>query len=694
MKSSKQLNASVIADEGIQASALAKDQWVLLDNLESQYRNRVIWNMSSTFDDDTWIAEEGKRKKTVVNWGGSIGTSGRALHILCKIICFEMITCNRLEANTVQSKFLMQRNTIIDLIKNKELLAGNRGELCLGLNLITDDDLLAMIDGRLALASSESQFTQECCEIEAWITMANHLSEAVPLFEFHAKLPWAKSGLSITHWVRRRATDLGKILGESQGYAPLVPETALPLIEQSLRLVITYGEHFSELVALLRSYKNSQPYNGPPPDELLKKYGKTIVNFAAPPDLDGLASTEKKISAVFVWIRKVLYLARGACAIIILLTSGLRNGDACRLRVKACKPSGRLDMLYYLRSDIKKTKNIVLLPVPEQTNKAVSLLTTLKLTENDYLFDGALHASNTYKDIHEEDSRISEQTMIAMVRDFAAHFNIPFVDPVNGKPYVIHNFRTTVAGWLDAHSNLSVLLVRRLFGHSNDVMPTVYLRNNPSFIKAREEQKKQAAEETARQMALAASSKKLAGNKGNQLERGFQKHVRHFDSDKKKSHSLTDAELVISFADLIKQRIINESICGFMTPFGVRCMRNPSNTSQPPCAKRSHRNKTKDIDKFLLNHLSDIDPQNCIGTSCDEAMIGPWSESIKESLLWYAQLVRHQYEGRFTEEHFREHAVQFIRQYGPAIKKVFNIEILPDGSVTHLGSETGETQNA
>jgi len=182
-------------------------------------------------------------------------------------------------------------------------------------------------------------------------------------------------------------------------------------------------------------------------------------------------------------------------------------------------------------------------------------------------------------------------------------------------------------------------------------------------------------------MAMAASQGKIAGTKGNELERGYINLKRLYEADKTKSHSLTDSELIISFGDLIERRILDESICGFLTPFGVRCGRNPNDTTQPPCAKRAHRDKTKGIDKVLLNHLSDIAPQNCIGTSCDQAIIGPWSEAILESLLWYQKLLRHQLGDKFTDEHFILHAKQFISQYGPPIKKCSILKCFPTAPI-------------
>lgn len=270
-----------------------------------------------------------------------------------------------------------------------------------------------------------------------------------------------------------------------------------------------------------------------------------------------------------------------------------------------------------------------------------------------------------------------------MLKDFAGHFNIPFADPISGENYTAHNYRVTVAGWLDAHSNLSLLLVRRLFGHSNDVMPTVYLRNNPSYLSAREEEARRTARETARLMSLAASQGRLAGTKGEQLEAGFNTHKNRLEADPQKSHSLTDVECIISFAELIEQRIVDGSLCGFLTPFGVLCGRNPVDSSQPPCAKRSHREVTRELPKEVIAHLNDIDPANCIGTSCDQAMVGPWSEPIKESLIWYAGLLQHQHDGAaFDQEIFKEYAVNFIKQYGPPIQKVFHIQVLTNGSIT------------
>ena len=160
-------------------------------------------------------------------------------------------------------------------------------------------------------------------------------------------------------------------------------------------------------------------------------------------------------------------------------------------------------------ADIQKTGNLLIIPVPAQTDKAYHLLEKIKITESPYLLDAKLLRTRNLAPSapaveggtdDEADAWLNNgDALNIMIRDFAAHFKIPFISPTTGTPYSAHCYRTTVAGWLGSASNLSLLLVRRLFGHSNNVMPTVYLRNNPAFVAEREAQKARAHAETGRQ---------------------------------------------------------------------------------------------------------------------------------------------------------------------------------------------------
>jgi hypothetical protein len=541
----------------------------------------------------------------------------------------------------------------------------------------------------LLISQTSSKVSHESCkEIVAFQTFANQLSEQIPAYRIHASLPWQKSGEKLTAWVNRRAAELNVAFSNSVGFDPLSTETMQPLVERSLNLIDVYFDDFAAIAPIVATTSFYSKYEREFVLGFLQKYIPVFGSIMAAPDISGVASTREMTTIVFRWLRDLLSLARGACINVILLTTGLRNTDVRGLKVGACRPSNRVDMLFYLRAHIQKTGNVILLPVPGQTEKAYRLLEKIKFTDSPYLLDATTFQSATEErtiagvnrglDDEAKAWIRSPMSLNQIIQDFASYFDIPFVSPTTGSRYTAHCYRTTVAGWLGAASNLSVLLVRRLFGHSNNLMPTVYLNNNPAFVAEREAQKARAHTATARQMGLAASQGRLAGIKGEQLERGYRAHKSRMQAEKQKSHSLNDAEILLSFSQILEQRMNSGSVCAFLTPFGVQCMRNPSDTSQPPCAKRANRDKTKDIAPEILKHVSDINPQQCIGTSCTEAVLGPWSTSVLESLNWYRALLSHQLGDQFTEEHFIESAKQFIQQYQEPLRKVFGIAALPN----------------
>lgn len=677
-----------LQDEKISAEDLAKSQWALIHSYESRYHGKTVYDTNCKFEDDSWFSSNSMAtgSRTGINWQ-LLETGEPALQVLTKMFIFDATSERRLEIASANGKLDRLRNSMISLIGNKKLLEGKDGSVLLGLSHLTDDDLMVMIDTQLVSQTSEQQFFNVCYDVAAFHTFANHIAEEVPVYRIHARLPWNKFGEPIQKWAQKRAVDLNVIFSTSEGYEPLPTETVQPLVDQSLTLIDLYFDHFTAIAPIVAQHFQDTKYERTFVLGLLQKYDPIFGPIMAAPDISGMSSTIEKARNVLRWLRDLLYLARGACVNVILLTTGLRNVDVRGLQVDACSPSGRIDMLFYLRADIQKTKNVLILPVPDQTDKAFRLLEKIKFSESPYLLDAGVFQSGycvpTTADVKggtdEVEARLAGGTTLnTMIQDFAAHFNIPFISPTTGKRYTAHNYRTTVAGWLGAASNLSLLLVRRLFGHSNNVMPTVYLNNNPAFVAEREAQKARAHAETARQMALAASQGRLAGIKGEQLERGYQAHKSRMEAEKLKSHSLTDAEILMSFIQILEQRINTGSVCAFLTPFGVQCMRNPSDTSQPPCAKRANRDKTQDIDPELLKHVSDINPQQCIGTSCTEAVLGPWSTSVLETLNWYRALLCHQNGDAFTEEHFIESAKQFIKQYQYPLRKVFGIAALPN----------------
>lgn len=685
--------------EQVSSAELADSQWKLVDALEREYLGKRVHNTLSRYEDDNWFDLSGAQgSRTGIHWPAWSDT--QALKILVKSMMWDYIFDRSVELSTAKLRYHILERTFLRLIRSRRLLTGKPGEVLLGLCHVSDDDLLMMLDAEMLRARNENGFAQTCNELGRFVVYARHYGERVPLYDMQAQLPWQKSGEQVKSWVKRRASDLNFFFPRTVGYEPLSGETAEPLVAASLTLIDDHFDHFSKIGPILAEYSALQNRAGDYVRALeskyvfglLEEYVPVLGHIVPAPDLSGRGAFVNKGRAVFLWLRALVKLCRAACLNIILLTSGLRNIDVRNLKVGSCKPSGRVDILFYIRSDIQKTGNVVVLPVPPQTDKAIRLLVNLKDTTSNYLIDWG---GETKKDNRSEESlEINDDTNLKsggqfndLLKGFSKHFNIPFIDS-KGNTYTAHNYRTTVAGWLGSASNLSLLLVRRLFGHGNNIMPTVYLNNNPAFVAEREAQKAQANAETARQLALAASLGQVAGVKGEQLERGYRLHKALKEADIRKSHSLMDAEIMLSFAAILEQRMNAGSMCGFLTPFGVICGRNPTDSSQPPCAKRAHRDKTKDIPFEILKHMSDVNPQQCIGTSCTEALLGPWSTAILDTLIWYRSLLNHQHGGAFSEQHFIESAKQFIRQYEAPIKKIFGLEVL-EGSRSQFRVRNG-----
>lgn len=674
---------SLLTDDEIKI--LGDRQWVLLNALENAYVGKTVYGTHSTFESDVWFSIGNLHNQTKLYWRSQIGVYSTAFSIMIRVVFFELFNTNRLEINSAIHKLVSLRKTLFNLIQKKNLLNGDQGDFCLGLHHISDNELLELVDTVIHPDNTEAAAIMSCSIIGQFISCSNQLSTASPLFEFLAQPPWVKSDKSIKTWVRQRADDLGVTFRIADGYLPFSNETADLLIQKSLSLILEHEEQLFEMAQLIRAYKVGKNYDGPLVTELLEKFAPSFSEFMAPPYIDDLPNTDSKLSKIYIWIRELIYLARGACVNIVLFTSGLRNGDVRNIRIGACNRSKRVDSLYYLRADNQKNKKVLKIPVPLHTKLALNVLEKIKFTESDYAIDALKFTRSTYKPgVNDYEANLmGQESLNRMLRNFASHFDIPFEIPGSTDLYSAHSYRSTVAGWLGSYSNLSVLLVRRLFGYSNDVTPMVYLSKNPGFIQEQKDQKQRAAHETARQMSLATSQGRVAGVKGEQLIRGFKLHESRLKSDPLKSHSLTDKEIHQSFTQIIETRILDGSVCGFMTPFGVRCMRNPSDSTQPPCARKSHKEKTREIAEDILQHINDIAPQHCIGTSCDQALVGPWSETLLETLLWNADLLKQKHGAQFTDQHFREQAVSFIRQYAPPIKKVFKVDVSIDGSITY-----------
>jgi integrase len=656
--------------------AKASNQWALIKHLENELTDKVIPNSNSLFHHDKWSpieSENSPEHGDAVRFLGDCLSKFPAAKLLAKMFCYEYGFNQRKGAFSTVAHLSMITNKILTIITSLGVFSANDSDYIVGLNALNDHDLLHIID-QAAIFNHKALSTMQAntSRLEAFFRYCSHNSDRFPGTSFYLEMPWKKLNISLEKWVIQRASDLNIQISDVTGYEALSPDVYMPIINNSLSLIKNIDKTI-ELNNLCLDAKNksNNRLTERTKKAIFRNY-KDIYKDIYPvqtycrerdshnPD----TSTGVKDG----WVSRLIQHTKTANYQIILLTTGLRVSDLAGLKVGCCVPSGTIDSLYYLVVPrVKKTKNRLHIPVPLSTYEAVKSLEALKITDNEYLFDEI--------DFKTKKPKKFKNIINKRIRDFAKTFNIPFEPEESSKEFSAHCYRSTVAGFLSEHSNMAILMIRRLFGHSNDIMPSFYQRNNPFFKTQQEKEHEELCRETASMMTKAVSEGKVTGPKGEELKNGYEHFVNNYNEifPANESQSLTDLELRQSFEEIIYERFIEETACGFLTPLGVICMNNTNNPEPTPCGKRANRNITDTMNESMseiMDTYSTADPSACIGAACGEAIIGPWSITLQESLAFNKRILKNELGDKYKEQHYIEHAQLFVRTYEPLLKSI------------------------
>lgn len=676
-------------DDINQAKRVAIAQWNGLRKLQLKFNNIKVPQTINLFKDSNWLENSNDdfwESANNINWNNFHELNHQARLLLCKYIAYKDITEHRISLSTVSRK-LIAFNRFFNHLNQKEILIGNNNTPLLGINTLTREDIEVYIDTYLATGITSKTASLAATAITDLRNHSYNLKDTLPFLHMGNILPWELDDKSPTSWIIQRMTDLGIVNSGIDSYKPFSTTTSQKLIEHSMNILDNYADLAVNLVSegslFGRSRSNGAPshrYSNNQRRQHVKKYNG-VFDSIVPMKLDKSTGHVKQ-----AFYGKLFRVVQGAMLNIILFTTGIRNSDARNLIIGCCVPSDVEDFLYYITTGLQKTGNDIHIPVPEQTYRAIQILEKMRFGDNNYVIaryaitplhksrnNKATSEKTTYSDYtHAYKINLSGSMLNSLLQGFASHFNIPFIDD-DGNPddeATAHRYRATTAGWLASASNLSVLLVRRLFGHTNYLMPLSYLHHNPNFIAALDDITEEAHNEVASKLTKAVADNKIGGAKGKQLLTGF-------EYQKGKSQSLSEAQLMVSFREQLKERLDSGQLCGFLTPLAVVCGRNPNDTTPTPCATKAYKNQVAErvIDKELLDHMSIIRPDLCIGNKCEEAIIGEWSTSLRDSFIWYTKLLKGLHGNKFTEEHYIKEANSFIRQYANDMKSIFDLEV-------------------
>lgn len=630
----------------------------------------------SKFTDNVWKFKNFDQPD--FKWLNYFSENQFPLMMLIKVVIHHQIELNN-KATSIISVVPEFMSKFGHLLEEKNILTISGSSSIKGLSYLKKEDITQVVS--CYIQKKKSVFNYHALSVFSYVekTPFDSIKEA-PFLHGNLELPW--EGNDISSWVNNVNNQLGY-------YHIATPYIPIPLSQISQ--IITHADPWiseerirviSEIFYLVRNNqdKNSKREKNSKKPQINRFISRTIVEnygryFKSFLPLEFDVKGKIKMS----WLNDLFKLARGAATQIILLTTGIRNVDLRNLQVGCCISSKRSDLLYYLVLNIKKTKlkNFVI-PVPSRTYKATKLLEAIRWEESSKFLLNRVQKINRGKKRKEgEEWAIADGKVTGqIIRYFFNYYSIDLIiDEDKDYEATAHCYRSTLAGWIGSHSKFAILILKKLFGHSNGLMPDAYLKNNPIVIKKRKEIIKESTFKTVEQITNAIVNDQIAGGKAESLKTG----IEELKKDINQSQSLTEAELNLTlkeqFKGLLYDRIQSGQMNALLTPMSVICMRNANDTTESPCSHDKYRRMRSDSGfskaySEVLGTLPDL--ANCIGNKCKDSLVGDWSLPLYEAYVFYKQLLLG-LENSFDEE---QTAKIFIKQYAKDIKEVFgDIEV-------------------
>lgn len=518
-------------------------------------------------------------------------------------------------------------------------------------SVISEDKIFKWI--KQAVANNEIKAPMTLDILEKMESIPQSRFYGVKQLNINCSFPWkdhnGEGGIT------KRQNFLNELLGtkatrtEIKHYQPFSETVCAKILDFAIPIVTEYAEDIKKVFKLANDPKNFTPKNhkvfsAQGRDKVLK-YSETLIKVL-----------QYKLNGGYQlntgYINELYDIVQAASIWIILLTSAIRNVDLRTNLFRKCHVKDtESDLIYYLVSDIKKTNlDDFVIPIPNLTISAIKFLNSINIAPSDcpYLIVRRVlvRGGKNAKTYHYTNG----QQIGSLLRKMASLINVNLLDGVeedeNGEG-VAHRCRATMAGWIGTNSPLPVLLVRRLFGHTNGVMPDHYLKNN-KFVKAeRQKMLKQTYIETADEYANAIVSDKFSGGAKKSIEEAKNKLEKTIvDNAKRQNQSITEGEirkqLKQRISEIFYKKLSQGEVLGLMTPLSFVCLRNPSSAVDAPCAISSSKQKRiqKEIDSAFckslqMTGLPALD--NCKGPSCQHSFLydNPLSQLLLKQFKYY-----------------------------------------------------------
>ena len=674
-----------------QRDGVGQAQWQSLRALEEQYSDKRLTECKPTckFSDDIWQLSG----KVRINWKlwKENYTDQYPLYLLCKIAAYYRIQIIKKNGQAFSSYGPKFMSIIGTGMKAEGILTASFNQPFVPASVITKEKInrwvIAAID-RGDIVSPNANNTLDL--LTRVMDTPVHFFETANMLHIDAELPWTDIKASSIEKMKSKAY-LANILGVD--IQDLKAKSYQAFSEDVIAGVLTPAVNLIEKAAPLLK----EAFDIAADRESYQKVNKFIFRSEK---RDALAEIHRKLEVIapnWPWQKTCTYnmnkktietwynLAQGASLWILMLTTALRNIDIRENVFRDCfVPDGDSNLVFYLLSDIQKTKNKDhIVPVPEITTKVVNYLKNTnyapssvpQLVVRRTKFGEKGSASSwTYLDGHKVN---------ALLRFWATFCGVNVLNGLtedDNQEGMAHRCRATMAGWIGTNSPLAVLIVKRLFGHTNGIMPDHYLRSNPHVKKVREEIRIKTQTDYSEKMSDAIVGGKFSGGVKDSLVKGreYLKDLINKEASRD-NESLTEGEIRKRLKDRIQFILLNKLKSGEMlalqTPLAFVCTRNVASSVDAPCAinNAKKQRKMQDIDKTFaaalqMSGLPDLD--NCKGVSCPHSFLydNGIARILLEQFKYYASYLKGI---RHTDIDLDKEAKTFISLYTEPLADVY-----------------------
>lgn len=703
----------------------AQKQWKYLDKLIEKYSNIDISDVtSSSFNDSVWEPPLGHETnafhfKKYVN-----GASELPMQVYLKILAIHLVRYEQVSLSSIKgfTSFLSGLYAIIRTSASPVMQA-RRGAPWLPLSELEPSDITYSLDQMLEVHADILRVTL----VLNWIESTQADSE-LGYFVKGFITPWSHEGVSVKTWVQdfKKRHDLVK---EEKPYSALSEETvsaivanAMPFIEgievspeNGIRMSdIDFENPILSIANCIREIMTSSEVSQQNMPAHISKSQKFIELYECEKDVlercwcskDGFtinkpeAYTDQTIMGD--WFTRFFGHIQNAAIWIVALTTGLRNSDIRSLKFDCLHYSKRYE-IWFIKAALQKTKNTIYIPVGVPSVRAIKLLNWLRASDDDdVLIQNRTIDFNPWATRKRTDLKIKRgMTLNQKLQRFARHYNIRLDTIAEGdEEGTCHSIRATLAGYIGRNSSIAILILKKLFGHSNGLMPDRYIRHNIYVQKKRKQQLEAMHSEVAHGIAKSIVDKEVAGTKGEELLKGT-KYLA--EKIRRENESLTEMDVHKKLTDVLKEIILNdiknEQTQTLLTPMGVICMRASNHSADSPCAvtiNKAERDKAG-VSRAMFGALAQLpNPAQCIGLDCPDALATKThSLPLLGQFDWYTNVLRQctaeNLDINEDAKHFLEvyypivmandmlkEAESFRKKYSPALRKLYS-DIKPEG---------------